>query len=110
MPWFHIPVQNSSGFVKTRIEGRSRAGLALQSPLTVLVVPVLHQVLVHGVGHLGLAVVPLHVHQQMVPLALKNNPGALLTGKPDQSPLSPHWEKPLRSDPKGGRYFSSLCW
>lgn len=46
--------------------------LRLTGALTILVVAVLHQVLVHGVGHLWLAVVPFHIHQQMVPFALKH--------------------------------------
>lgn len=46
--------------------------LRLTGALTVLVVAILHQVLVHGVGHLWLAVVPFHIHQQMVPFALEH--------------------------------------
>lgn len=40
--------------------------------LTVLIVAILHQVLVDGVRHLWLAVVPFHIHQQMVPFTLQH--------------------------------------
>ena len=44
--------------------------LHMCSNLTVLIVAILHQVLVDRVGHLWLAVVPFHIHQQMVPFTL----------------------------------------
>lgn len=43
-----------------------------QDNLTVLIVAILHQVLVDRVRHLWLAVVPFHIHQQMVPFTLQH--------------------------------------
>lgn len=46
--------------------------LQTQDSLTVLIVAILYQVLVDRVGHLWLAVVPFHIHQQMVPFTLQD--------------------------------------